>query len=387
MTYDFDRIIDRRTTESMKWQHYDEDVLPMWVADMDFVSPQPVIDALHAHIEHGIFGYEGRPHALLDVILARLRALYGWQVAPEAIVFLPGVVPAFNLAVQTFVRPGEGLLIQTPVYPPILHASRVANVASESMALTQRPDGDYIVDFDLFERTVSERTRMFLLCNPHNPVGRVFTEDELSRMAEVCLRHDVFICSDEIHCDLIFDDHRHYPIAALAPEVAARTITLMAPSKTFNIAGLHCSFAVIPDADVRTQFLAARRGVVSSVNALGYTAALAAYEHGQPWLDALLRYLQANRDVVVDFVAQHMPEIKVVPPEGTFLAWLDCRGTGISGNPHEFFLRQAGVALNDGATFGADGAGFVRLNFGCPRALLVEGLERMRGALAKVTLS
>ena len=379
--YDFDRIIDRRTTGSIKWQLYGEDVLPMWVADMDFAAPEPVITALQTRVAHGVFGYEACPEALVEVIVARLRELYGWTVAPEAIIFLPGVVTAFNLAVQAFLAPGDGLLIQTPVYPPILHAADTAGAETHAMELTRGVDGRYSVDFELFARTITEHTRMFLLCNPHNPVGRVFREDELARMAELCLCHNVLICSDEIHGDLIFNGYRHIPIAALAPEIAARSITLMAPSKTFNIAGLHCSFAVIPDAELRKRYLTARRGVVDSVNLLGYTAALAAYQQGQPWLEAVLRYLEANRDFVVAFVEKHMPGVTVTAPEGTYLAWLDCRAAGIPGNAHDFFLNEAGVAMNDGATFGPGGEGFVRLNFGCPRALLEEGLERMRVAL------
>lgn len=384
MTFDFDCIIDRCVTECIKWQAYGADVLPMWVADMDFAAPEPVIAALRARVAHGVFGYEAHPPALVEAIVARLQQLYGWTVAPEAIVFLPGVVTAFNLAAQAFLEPGDGLLIQTPVYPPFFGVTGAANAVTHGMELTRNADGRYSVDYDLFTRTITDRTRMFLLCNPHNPVGRVFREDELMRMAELCLRHDLLICSDEIHCDLIFSGYRHIPIAALAPEVAARTITLMAPSKTFNIAGLHCSFAVIPDAELRQRYLNARRGIVDSVNVLGYTAALAAYQEGQPWLEAVLRYLEANRDLVVAFVEEHMSGVSVVSPEGTYLAWLDCRAAGIPGNAHDFFLKEARVAVNDGATFGAGGEGFVRLNFGCPRALLNEGLERMRVALTRL---
>jgi len=381
LTYDFDCIIDRRETECIKWQVYGADVLPMWVADMDFTAPEPVIAALRARVEHGVFGYESHPPALVEAIVARLQQLYGWTVAPEAIVFLPGVVTAFNLAAQAFLEPGDGLLIQTPVYPPFFGVTGAANAVTHGMELTRNADGRYSVDYDLFARTITDRTRLFLLCNPHNPVGRVFREDELLRMAELCLRHNLLICSDEIHGDLIFSGYRHIPIAALAPEIAARTITLMAPSKTFNIAGLHCSFAVIPDAELRQRYLAARRGIVEPVNLLGYTAALAAYREGQPWLEAVLRYMETNRDFVVAFVGHSMPGVSVAAPEGTYLAWLDCRAAGIPGNVHEFFLKEARVALNDGTTFGPGGEGFVRLNFGCPRALLEEGLERMRSAL------
>ena len=383
-TYDFnfDEIIKRRTTPSIKWQWYPEDALPMWVADMDFRSPPAVIAALRERAAHGIFGYEQSPPGLREEIVARLKRLYGWEMSAEAITFLPGVVPGFNLAIRAFTAPGDGVLIQTPIYPPILHAAAPVGRLDQQMQLTQQADGSYEVDFDLFARTLTPETRMFLLCNPHNPVGRVFREDELARMAEICLAHDVLICSDEIHGDLIFSGHEHRPIAALDPEIAAQTITLMAPSKTFNIAGLHCAFAVIPNDELRQRFKTVRRGIVSHVNLMGYTAALAAYREGGPWLRAALAYLEKNRDRVFDYVTTHFPAIKMAKPEGTYLAWLDCRAAGLPGNPHEFFLERGKVVFNDGATFGPGGAGFVRLNFGCPRELLDEGLRRMSRAMA-----
>jgi cystathionine beta-lyase len=239
----------------------------------------------------------------------------------------------------------------------------------------------YERDLDAFEQAITERTSLLLLCSPHNPAGRVFERDELERLAEVCLRHNVVICSDEIHCDLVFSGHPHLPIAALSPEVAAQTITLFAPSKTYNVAGLSCSMAVVQNPELRDQFDKAGAGLVSHGNVLGYAAALAAYRDGREWLDAALAYMEANRDYLLEYIAAHMPAIKCHKPEGTYLAWLDCRETGIPGNPHEFFLEQARVALNDGDRFGAEGEGFVRLNFGCPRATLTEALERMRGAM------
>ncbi len=381
MNYDFDTIIPRRATESIKWNFCDADELPMWVADMDFRSPEPVIAALRARVEHGIFGYGSTPPALRTAIVERLQRLYAWQVEPQDIVMLPGVVPGFNVAVQALLSPGDGLLVQTPVYPPILHAAENAAFRAQYMPLTRQSDGRYTVDLELFEETITARTRMFLLCNPHNPVGRVFTEEELEQLAEICLRHELFICSDEIHGDLIFSEAQHCPIASLSPEIAARTITLMAPSKTFNIAGLGCSFAVITNPELRQAFQAGRRGLMGHPNILGLTAALAAYQEGQPWLTALLRYLESNRDYTYDFVQQQLPGIQLARPEGTYLAWLDCRASGIPGNPYEFFRASARVMLNDGAIFGPDGTGFVRLNFGAPRALLVEGLERMQAAL------
>ncbi len=381
MTYNFDTVTPRRQTESIKWNWCDDDELPMWVADMDFPAPQPVLEALHARVDHGIFGYGQCGKELREVIVARLEQLYGWQVAPEALVFLPGVVPGFNMAARAFCQPGDGLLIQTPVYPPILHAAAGADLISRDMELTRRADGVYEIDFERFE-AVARQSDMFILCNPHNPVGRVFTQAELEQMAELCLRHRVLICSDEIHGDLIFNDHRHLPIASLAPEIEARTITLMAPSKTFNIAGLHCAFAVVPDEEVRRQFKQGRLGLVPAPNVLGYAGALAAYREGGAWLEAALAYLEANRDFVYDFVAQELPGVTMVKPEGTFLAWLDCREAGIPGTPYDFFREEGRVMLNDGATFGPGGEGFVRLNFATPRALLQEGLHRMRQALS-----
>jgi cysteine-S-conjugate beta-lyase len=380
-TINFDRIIDRTDTPSLKWHHYGEDVLPMWVADMDFRSPEPVIRALKERAEHGIFGYERSPSDLREIITDRLEHLYHWKVNPRAIVFLPGVVPGFNLATRAFVAPDEGLLIQTPVYMHILHAADVAGVRSDAMKLTQQPSGRYLVDFDRFEATIRDSTRMFLLCNPHNPVGRVFTQSELERMAASCLRHDTLICSDEIHCDLTFNGYEHIPIAALDPEIAAQTITLMAPSKTFNIAGLGCAFAVIPNADLRKQYNEARGHLVGHTNLMGYTAARAAYREGGPWLETLTDYLTANRALLIRTVEETMPQIGIAPPEGMYLAWLDCRSLDLAPNPHAFFLNEGKVALNNGADFGPGGDGFVRLNFGCPRSQLREGLRRMKAAL------
>jgi len=380
MTYDFDQVIDRRASDSFKWHVYDEDVLPLWVADMDFRCPEPIVNAVRQRADHGVFGYCQASPELREVVLERLQRLYGWAVPAEALVFMPGVVPGFNVAARATASPGDGMLVQTPVYPPILRAPANCGLSCEAMELTRRPDGQYEIDLDRFEAAITDRTRLFLLCNPHNPVGRVFRRDELERMAQVCLRRDMLICSDEIHCDLVFSDSEHVPIASLDPAIADRTITLMAPSKTFNVAGLHCSLAIIPNADLRKSFHAARADLVGWPNVMGYAAALAAYRDGQEWLDQVLRYLEANRDALFQYVDE-LPGVVMGKPEGTFLAWLDCREAGISGNPYEFFLREARVALNDGPSFGRGGEGFVRLNFGCPRATLMEALERMRGAL------
>jgi len=381
MTLDLDRFIERRNSNSVKWCHYDADVLPLWVADMDFVSPQPVLQALRERVEHGVFGYGSDPQELRQVFVQRMERLYGWRVSPEALVFVPGVVVAFNQACHALTAPGDGILVQTPVYPPIHTAPANCGCTLDAMQLTQQPDGTYAVDWDAFEQAITPRTQVFLLCSPHNPVGRVFRRDELESMARICLEKNLVICSDDIHCDLLFSGQQHIPIASLAPEIEARTITLMAPSKTYNIAGLDCSVAIIPNADLRKRFLTARAGLVPGVNILGYVAALAAYRDGQPWLEQVLRYLEGNRDMLLQYVRDHMPRIRVGKPEGTYLTWLDCRQAGIPGNPYEFFLKEARVALNDGKAFGAGGEGFVRLNLACTRATLEDALQRMRGVL------
>ncbi len=384
MQLDFDRVIDRRRTESNKWHKYPPDVLPLWVADMDFRSPEPVIRALRERVEHGVFGYGVEQPEFYEVFLDRLQTRYGWRVSPEAILVIPGVIPGFNLAARALTAPGDGLLLQTPVYPPIGRVPGNVGLTSDEMELELQPDGRYAIDFERFEAAIGERTRMFLLCNPHNPVGRVFRRDELERMAEVCLQRGLLICADEVHCELTFSRQQHVPIASLDAEIAARTITLMAPSKSFNLPGLKCAVAIIPNASLREKFVAAQLDLVRAVNVLGYTAALAAYRDGQPWLDALLRYLEANRDFVVEYARSKLPGVRAASPEATYLAWLDCREADLpDSDPYTFFLDKARVALNDGKTFGRGGAGFVRLNFACPRATLAEGLDRMRHALER----
>jgi cystathionine beta-lyase len=384
--YDFDRRLDRRSSPNAKWTKYPADVVPMWVADMDFVSPEPVVRALQEYTARGVFGYPifddvmSDSPGLREAVVERLRRLYDWQVAPEALVLVPGVVTAFNVAAHTFARPGGELVVQTPVYHPMLEVGANAGLLRRDAPLRREADGRYTIDWDLFERAFNLQTRLFLLCNPHNPVGRVFTRDELERMAEVCLKLGVPICSDEIHAELVYPGRRHVPIACLAPEVEQRTITLIAPSKTFNLPGLQCSLAVIPNAELRAAFTQARRGLTPWVNVMGLIAGEAAYRHGDEWLAQALRYLEANRDFLARFVAANMPGVSVCAPEATYLAWLDCRATGLA-QPFQAFLDGARVACSDGTEFGPGGEGFVRLNFGCPRSLLAEALERMSAVL------
>ncbi len=396
MKNDFDQIIPRRNTNSLKWDSYPADVLPLWVADMDFRSPEAVIDALHQAVAHGVFGYPLGIHPdpkeqneLRQIIVERMARLYRWEIYPEDILFIPGVVVGFNLVAHALAEEGGEILVQPPVYPPILAAAQNARMRRVEAPLTLKNVGGdshilhYEIDFDQFERAISARTKVFILCNPHNPTGRVFNQFELERMAEICLAQKVIICSDEIHNDLIFSPNQHIPIAALDKEIAQNSITLMAPSKTFNIAGLEFSFAIVQNPQLRNQLLKVSEGLVSWINSLAWVAARAAYQEGEEWLRDLLTYLRGNRDFLTDWLAKYLPQIHFTQPEGTYLAWLDMHALELYPNPFEFLLKEARVALNDGRTFGSGGEGFVRLNFGTQRSILQEALERMIMAVGK----
>ncbi len=383
MRHNFDETIERRGTDSAKWHYYGEDVLPMWVADMDFRSPEPVIRALHERVEHGVFGYALDSPELRQVICERMASRHNWQIEPSDIVFLPGLVTGLNLVSRAIGEPGDGVLVTTPVYPPFLSAptnqGRELHQAELAVEVTDR-QLRYTVDTDAFAAAIQPNTRLFLLCNPHNPIGRAYQRDELLSMAELCLRNNMFICADEIHSDLQLGDSRHIPLASLDPEIAARTVTLIAPSKTYNLPGLGCSAAIIQNPELRQQVTQAAAGIVPHVNALGYVAALAAYRDSEEWLQDLLVYLTENRDLVVNFLREKLPAVRFTNPEATYLAWLDCRGLELETTPQQFCLDQAKVALNGGEAFGRGGEGFVRLNFGCPRPLLKQGLARLQAA-------
>lgn len=382
MKYDFDRLIERRNTDSIKWTLYAEDVIPLWVADMDFPSAEPIVRALTDRARHGVFGYSLPPKALTLALIQRLKELYGWSVAEPEVIFLPGIVTGLNIAFQAYVERGEAVLAQPPVYfhflrDPVQHGRVLIDPP------LVRSKDSWEIDFDLFERSITPSTKLFVLCNPHNPVGRVFSRQELERIAEICLRHGLIICSDEIHCDLVFPPYRHIPIATLAPEIADRTVTLMAPSKTYNIAGLGCGYAVIRNRRLRDRWKEASSGIVPHVNIMGHVAALAGLTEGQDWLDQVIEYLKGNRDFLYEYVGGKIPFMTMNRVEATYLAWLDCQKLGIVGNPAVFFRSEARVALSDGLEFGKPGEGFVRLNFACPRHVLSEALDRMKHALEK----
>ncbi len=384
MTYSFDLPVERRGTDSGKWAWYGEDVLPMWVADMDFASPQPIIDALLRRVQHGVFGYGMDSPTLKQTLVDRMAQRYGWTIQPDDIVMLPGLVSGLNIVSRAVGERGDGVLINTPVYGPFLTAPINQHRTLQSAPLLATHTGrhlHYALNMPGLATAIAPNTRLFLLCNPHNPVGRAFTRTELTELAAFCEQHDLVICSDEIHCDLLLDGTQHIPIASLAPEVAQRTITLMAPSKTFNIPGLGASFAIIQNPALRKQFEGAMAGIVPHVNILGMVAAEAAYAACDDWLQALQAYLTANRDFAVGYIEEHMPDVVTTVPEATYLLWLDLRATGLGEKPADRLLKEAKLAVNEGSWFGAGGEGFVRLNFGCPRSTLEDGLARIRAAV------
>jgi cystathionine beta-lyase len=381
MVTDFNQIIDRKQSDSLKWNCNKGDVIPLWVADTDFLCPQPVINALQSRVEHGIFGYFNAFDGLTDAILQHLLQNLNWRVQPQDILLLPGVVTTLNLACQTVANPGEGLITNPPIYGPFLQLAANGGFESQLVALQQNLDGTYYLDLDDLKSAVKPNSRVIALCNPHNPVGRVYTREELEAIAKLCIENDLYVCSDDMHSDLIFSGHHHTPIASLHPEIAKRSITIMAPGKTFNIAGLDCAFAVITDEGMRKRFIKAQKGLFGHVNLLGQVAAEAAYTYGQIWLKEMMTYLEGNRDFMVSFVNQELNGIQMTSPEGTFLAWLDCRQTPFAKNPAAYMLENAKVLVNDGSFFGEAGKGFIRINFGCPRSTLQEGLFRIQRSI------
>lgn len=379
MSTDLDTLFDRTGTGSTKWSRYPDDVLPMWVADMDFAAPAAVIERLQTRLAHPVLGYSVPSNELRQVLVDYLRKHYDWHVQAQDIVVLPGVVPGVNMALRGLVAEGAGVVVHTPNYPPLREAASHWKMRSIEVALTADAEGQWACDPKSLQQALTESSA-FLLSNPHNPVGKTYSREELEGIAEVCVARDVLIISDEIHADLQFDGRRHVPIASLAPDVAQRTITLMSASKTYNVAGLKTAFAVIQNAELRARFDASRVGMVDSVNPLGMEATHAAYAQPDDWLEALKAYLQGNRDYLVETVRTRLPDIVVHAPQSTYLAWLDCSALGLE-NPHRFFLQEARVGLSAGTDFGDGLEQFVRLNFGCPRSLLVEGLARIERSL------
>ncbi len=383
MGFDFDAPIDRAYGEfrdSTKWNKYaGRDILPLWVADMDFAAPPAVVEALHRRVAHGVFGY-GQPWpSLHGAVLEHLEREYGWRIDPSWIVWLPGLVTGLAVACRATGTPDGAVFTATPVYPPFLHVPVEAGRRCASVPL-QRGNARWEWDFAAAGAELRRsRPSLWLLCHPHNPVGRAWTDAELRQVATLAEQHDLVVCSDEIHCDLLLEPGlRHRPLASLGPEIARRTITLMAPSKTFNVPGLGCAFAVISDSRLRRDFRAAMHGIVPHVNILGLAACEAALREGGTWRAELLDYLRGNAAAVADWLSRH-PVLHTTPVEATYLAWIDARAMDAPDPARHF--EAHGVGLSDGRDFGAPG--YVRLNFGCRRALLEEALARMEAAIRR----
>jgi cystathionine beta-lyase len=379
MTFDFDQVFDRHNTGSTKWSRYPADVLPMWVADMDFAAPPVIIQALQKRLEHPLLGYSVAQDDLRNAIVTDLWNKYAWRVEPQELVFLPGVESGFNMALNALVQPQQNVVVQTPNYPPLRHAPGHWGLNKVELNFEAMADGTYATPLQALRQSL-EGGGALLLSNPHNPLGKAFPREELQAVADICVAQGAWIISDEIHAELCFDGRQHIPTASLSPEIAQRTITLMSASKAYNIAGLKTSFMIIQDRALRERVNHARCGMVDSVNPLGMEATRVAYTEGAPWLAALKDYLQSNRDYLVEAVRTRLPGISMNVPQSTYLAWLDCSALGLE-NPQQFFLEKAKVGLSPGLDFGDDSQQFVRLNFGCPRALLEEGIARMERSL------
>jgi putative C-S lyase len=375
--FDFDSPAGRTGTHSSRWEKYKgRDVIPLWVADTDFRAPPAVIEALRRRVEHGIFGYTMPPPELRELITARMSALYGWKVAPEWVVFLPGVVSALYMAANRLTRPGDHILTPAPVYYHLFRAAQSAPRPWTGVPMVLK-GGRWVWDEAALEASVRAGTRMVMLCNPYNPGGTIFTRAELSRLAAFAEKHDLLLVSDEIHCDLLLDAGKvHIPVASLSPEVSRRTVTVMAPSKTFNVAGVGVAYAIIEDAALREAFSFDLKKSVHDASLFAYEAAVAAYRDGGPWLEAQLDYLRGNRDLVEATVAR-LPGVEAAHLEATYLSWIDCSGLGLP-DPHAHFLAH-GLGFSPGADFGAPQ--FVRLNFGTQRTVLAEAMKRFEAAV------
>jgi cystathionine beta-lyase len=400
MQYDFSQEIPRTGTNAIKWSVMQDEanplrwkptdeffgenrILPLWVADMDFACPKPVVEALVARAHHGIYGYTDRTSSYNDAVVNWMRKRHGWEIAPQWICTTPGVVPALNMLVRTFIAPGERVLIQPPVYYPFFSAIKNnGGVIAASNLIYE--NGSYRMDFTGLEDIAEDpQVKMAILCSPHNPVGRVWTTDELTRFGEICRRNNVLIVSDEIHGDLIYPGHKFIPFASLGQDFAQNAVICTAPSKTFNMAGLQTSNIIIASDTLRGKFeRTLQSNGLFGIGTFGVVAVEAAYNHGEEWLEQVLKYLEGNLRYLQEYVSKHIPQINVVEPEGSYLVWLDCRQLGLDKNGlKQLMLNEARVYLEDGFVFGSEEEGFERINIACPRSILMEALERIRNAI------
>lgn len=389
-TYNFDREIDRKNTNSLKYDFAvergrDADVLPLWVADMDFQAPKPVLDALQNAVSHGIFGYSEVKGEYFDALYRWFDSRFDWQPKSEWLVKTPGVVFALAMAVRALTKEGDSVLIQPPVYYPFFEVIRDNNrkIVESPLLLT---DGHYEIDFDdLEEKIASQNVKLFLLCSPHNPVGRVWTKEELQKLGELCDRYHVFVVADEIHCELVYEGHDYTPFASLSERFRQNSVTCVSPSKAFNLAGLQIANIIAADEGVRRRIdRAININEVCDVNPFGVIATIAAYNEGGAWLDALRKYLWENYEYLYRFFEQRLPQYPVLPLEGTYLVWIDCRASSIGSDATTLRLQEEQkLMVNSGTLYGPGGEGFIRLNIACPRTLLADGLERIAHVLVQ----
>lgn len=399
--YDFDKVYERRETDAHKWTmrpngnsgyvDLEPDSIPMWVADMDFAAPPEVLEAAKKRLDYPLFGYTAAPKALKEAIVERVAKLYHWEIQPDWLVFSPGMVLTLNIVAQVVGKAGDGVLMNTPVYGPFLtvppHRQRFPQQVEMCRVDDDAKTFHYEIDFDAFEAAITKQTSLYYLCDPHNPAGKVFNQAELEKLAEICLRNNVTIAADAIHCDLLLGESKHIPIASLNPEIAKKTITMIAGTKTFNVPGMPCSVAIIPDEELRTKFSTFAQFSGYHVDILSFEMLLAAYTQGDEWLKQLRAYLTANRDLAVRYLHEHLPMLPTTIPQATYLQWVDCSALNIPSeydSPQVFFANEAKVALSPGNFFGKSGQNFVRLNLGTQRAVLQEALERMKQAVEKL---
>lgn len=387
---DFDSVIERKNTDCLKYDFAKrrgrpEGVLPLWVADMDFRTSEKILDAIEARVRHGIFGYTESRESYFEAVAGWMRKKHGWEVQESWLVKTPGVVFALAMAVKAYSGAGDAVLIQQPVYYPFTEVIEDNGRKAVSSDLVLGEDGKYYIDFEDFERRIVENhVPLFLLCSPHNPVSRVWTEEELTRIGEICLKHNVIIVSDEIHEDFVFGERRHYVFAKLKKEFADISVTCTSPAKTFNLAGLQVSNIFIPNGNLRRQF---RKQIAaagySQLNAIGLTACEAAYRYGGQWYEAMMKYVGANIEFMKNYIKRELPMLKMTEPEGTYLVWVDFRALGLSeGELEELIVKKANLWLDSGAIFGKVGEGFERFNVACPRSILEQALEQLRAAIS-----
>jgi cystathionine beta-lyase len=387
MAYNFNKTPERRNTNSIKWTRYPADVIPLWVADMDFQAPKPILNGLRAMIDHGVLGYDIPTTSLQETVAARMDALYKWKVKPEAVSAVTGIVTGFSVAARAFGSPKKGIMIQTPVYNEFHEVKNNVGIRQLDVPLVKSVEGNiirYEIDWDVFKKQ-AKKAGMFLLCNPHNPLGIIYSRKDLQRMAEICLENDVLMISDEIHSELLLDGNTFTPMAKLSSEIANHTITLVAPSKTYNVPGLFCGFAIIPNMELRERYNKVVEHLCIHVSSTGLQAAQIGFS-GQcdEWLAELRKYLTGNRDFLVDYVTKYLPGVRTTIPDATYLGWLDFTQTPVNVAPYDFFLKEAKVAFSDGRVFGKEGEGHVRVNYGTSRSVLKDGLDRVRKALGSM---